>query len=497
MNTIKHLKKGMESKDWMLLGIGIIVLFPVFMPSDYQLHLFFNGLLFLSVLIFLFKKKQKHLFEPIYIFSLYYISVPTVIWYYILTDFENNPFVHAVDYTNDFNTLFLISVFFFFIGYLFCILGYMKIHKKDLECKIEFEKEQKISNLSCLLLGLPLVIVGIINFLFNLFKFANGDFFYYIFSMSNRSNEFANGGTTLGYTFASIGVFVLLFLTLRSNKKKYYIYFFISLFTVFIMRLSTGRIFSSISFVGIVISIYYFYKISVEGKINNRPFLLIGCSILFIGVFAYFLRMIGGLEVNNQQIHSISSYFSGFISKFGYYAIDKGNLPNIALLPKLIDSWSKDVGYLYGSSFITWVFAFLPHGIRPSMVMPAVIAKKTWFAQVSSGNLPVTFIGELYVNFGWVGPILGMFVFGILITVLFNYTLKKKNYWIYVITMQITIGFIALSPKGESNNLSLWMILPYISSYLFLVIMTKIQNKYQDLFLSYFSKIRNGRKKDL
>ena len=63
--------------------------------------------------------------------------------------------------------------------------------------------------------------------------------------------------------------------------------------------------------------------------------------------------------------------------------------------------------------------------------------------------------------------------------------------------MQITIGFIALSPKGESNNLSLWMILPYISSYLFLVIMTKMQNKYQDLFLSYFNKIRNGRKKDL
>ena len=54
--------------------------------------------------------------------------------------------------------------------------------------------------------------------------------------------------------------------------------------------------------------------------------------------------------------------------------------------------------------------------------------------------------------------------------------MKKKNYWLLIILMDITIGFIALSPKGEINNLSLWMIVPHVFSYFILIFLTKLQH---------------------
>jgi oligosaccharide repeat unit polymerase len=92
--------------------------------------------------------------------------------------------------------------------------------------------------------------------------------------------------------------------------------------------------------------------------------------------------------------------------------------------------------------------------------------KKTWYLSSQGGGLPPTCIGEMYVNFGAFGVIVGMFLIGIIFASFYNIMMKYRNrsYWITLIYASILTRFIFIYPKGELSNFSssVWLFLPTI-----------------------------------
>lgn len=433
--------------------------------NEYKEAVFFSIILFILIISFFLLKKNIVLFEPIILFSAYYITICLVIWYSVNTNFNSNIFVNNTSFNQSFNSLFSYSAFLYLIGFIFTLLGYYSIKKLTNKIEIEFENDNQISSVVLNIMVFAFLLIGLANFLFNIWYYASGNLYLYMMNVSVRRYEFADGGTTLGYLFAYNGMYIWFFQLLRKGKKQDKIFLIFLIITI-IMRLSTGRIFQSLVYLSSFIGIYYFVEISRNEKISNRKYLLMAIGVLSFGVIFYFYRIISSMNYSNMLDKSMTQTFNILIKNMSFYAFDKGNTPNVALLPKIIDSWQSEIGFLYGRSLFSWLINFLPGNIRPGISMPpSVIIKQTWFSHIQSGNLPPTGIGEMYANFGFLGPIIGMYFFGLISKLLYNFTIKKKNYWILVIYINITLGFIALYPKGEFDNLSLWSIVPIMMIY--------------------------------
>ena len=479
---LHHIDKLKSNRTYVMIT-GIILLFSVSLlgvvisGNEYSLALSCSLFLFFSILSFLLLKKRKVLFEPIYLFSGYYITVCLSIWYLVGTHFATNEFINNTQFNSDFVSLFTISCFYYFIGYIFTVLGYRYVKQDKVEIKFELEDKKKISDRVINIVIFVFFLIGLFNFLYNVYLFADGNLLLYLKNISNRSREFAMGGTTIGYIFAETSIYVWFFKMLR-NKKYSSITFVICLSISTLMKISVGRIFQTFVFIGVLIGVYYFIEIWERGFIRNRKYIMIACGILCAGVFFYFLRLASNLSSIGYMEGGIFSTFQSFIGKLGYYAVDRGNMPNVALMPKIIDAWPNDIGFLYGSSFLIFLFSFLPGQFIPITLAPSVLIKNTWYQHITGGNLPPTGIGEMYANFGPFGIIFGMFLFGVLIAYLYKFMIKSKNYWVLVIGMQISIGFIALYPKGEFSNLSLWMIMPIALTYCLLRTLTTLEYKW-------------------
>jgi hypothetical protein len=156
-----------------------------------------------------------------------------------------------------------------------------------------------------------------------------------------------------------------------------------------------------------------------------------------------------------SSISDLKNRLIELIRSIGYYAFDKGNTPNVAILMKIIDSWGKDIGYKLGSSLFYPFFSILPGEYQPSVnLMPSIIIKQRWFSHIEGGFLPPTGIGEMYANFSFFGPFIGMFGFGILGAMLYNFLQKRATHLRLFIYLYFSLNFYMIYPKGEFSNLS-------------------------------------------
>lgn len=453
----------------------IILLTYIYMSTHkYKYSIFFSILLFISISTFLILKKKLILFEPIVIFSFYYFTVCISIWYLIYTDFKTNIFINNTVFNENINTLLNYTTFLFFIGYIFFLIGYYVVVNQELIFNIKFENHKLMSDSILNIMIFIFLFIGVLNFIYNVWYFADGNLLVYMKNISMRPYEFAKHGTTLGYIFAYNGMFIWLFKLVRNSKKlnlSFHIFFIITI----IIRVSKGRIFQSIVYIITFIGIYYFVELNKKQKVCNFKYYISGIIIMIFGIFVYFMRRISSLIYNNKLNNSIMNNLEKFISDFGYFAVDKGNIPNIGIVLKIIDSWEKDIGFLHGKSFFNWIYNILPSQIRPDNYQLANIIKETWYSNMP-GGLPPTGIGEMYANFGILGPTIGMLLFGFFAGTFYNILKKTKNFWFLIIYIQITVGFIALFPKGEIANFSLWSIIPIVFIYIFSIFISNVFN---------------------
>ncbi|MBU1105378.1 MAG: oligosaccharide repeat unit polymerase [Candidatus Riflebacteria bacterium] len=476
-NSSTHWKN--YSKLLIFFLLTILVLFAFLIHSargeqEYQVAVFFLIMLALAIFGFFMLSKKLVLFEPVVLFSAYYSTVLIAGGYSIYNNFENNLFVQNSTFSQDIPTLMGHACMYLFFGYIFMLFGYYFVREKNLKVELCFETKAKISDTVVSVIILIFLSIGIFNFLYNVFIFAGGNAFNYMVNLSMRSYEFEHTGTTLGYLFAYNAMYLWFFKLLR-HKKNWSFPFVLFLAATIVIQASTARIFSTISYITSFVGLFYFVEIRRKQLPSNSKYCFALLGLAVSGLLFYLLRIVSNRLITGQLIVSVAQELSSLLGLLGHFAVESGNLPNIGVFIKIIDAWDKDIGFLNGQSLISWVCNILPSSFNWVVLQPSYMIKEVWYSHLPGGLLPPTGVGEMYANFGFFGPFIGMFFFGSFSALLYNLTLKSKNFWVYIVSMQLSIGFIMLYPKGEFFNLSLWKILPILMTFLLLRLLSSVR----------------------
>lgn len=400
---------------------------------DCNMGIMLTFLLFYSIFFFLLYRQTIDFFEPIILYSCFNFLTP-IVQLYILFHSDTNIFLNAQPLMNEFSTLYNVTCLMNLLGYYSCIIGYSLVKRVGKGKKVIVYPSQ---NLLCPFL-IILVIFAFLNFVINM-TCLGVNVFKNPVSLYQNVSLVKEKSSTIFYNCAIFGLYIYM---AEKEKRNKIIELLLVLFT-FILIISTLRIFSSL-----VILLTYIgtkYEESNNTKKNRKLFMII-VSLLVFGIILYFTRIIMSLELIGGNI-SLKS----LIKNIGYYAFDKGNTPNIAIQMILYDRWDN---FLLGKTFVSPFISLL--GIDTTEFIPAAIIKQNYFMHITSGNLPVTGIGELYMNWGYFGVILGMFLFGGLGAIVYKKFYKSPNKIFRIMGMYFTISFYMLFPKGEINNIGLF-----------------------------------------
>jgi oligosaccharide repeat unit polymerase len=433
-------------------------------------------ILFIILTLYFIFEKQFILFDPFTLFTLYYYTVVVSCWYLLETNFDNNIFIEAQSFTTNLNELLNITIIYLIFCYIFAYIGY-KTFKKQFTPSIDINNDNISINIINILIPI-FIVIAMGNFYFNILKFAGGNPFEYMTNVSIRHIEFGEiGGTTLGYNFGYFAGYFWLYRLFKTKSKITVLFILFVILTIF-MKASTGRIFGTMAYGFSFVIIYYFMNYKIETRRHKKYFL--GVFIVIIaGLLFYFFRITSSLSYNNMIETDFYTTVFSFVDMdmIAHLAVDKGNIPNVALLMKIIDSWGTDIQFLYGESLFTWLSGFIPSSFRLEGYQPSVIIKTTWYSHIRGGNLPPTGMGEMFINFWYFGAVFGMFIFGALNALIYNLLNKFNNYWYLLIYSNLVILFAMLYPKGEFDNIPIMTLLFILVVYMSLYMLSNFNNR--------------------
>ena len=454
----------------LLLFIFFMIAITCYLYGDNPLQLIGIILLLFLILGSFILTDKLVFFEPITLFNLYNILGVLGMLYYYSDGFYKSKYIQETLFTEEIDTLFTKAIYYYLTGYLMTLLGYYMIRKK---LNLKFEISIKNTQVFKLVINVFLILCYM-NFVFIVFKFAGGNVLQYFQNVAVRQHEFTdNGGTTIFYNLGYIAIFLWQFLDFKMNRSRWF--FVINFIAVFAIKFSTGRITQTLFFLIAVLAIEYFLRFDFFKKHTKK--ILSSFSILgVLAILMYFYRLYSSIVFINQA----NTSFVGFVTEKFRYAefteslIEKGNIPNIPIFMKIIDSWGSDVGYFYGSSLVSWIFNFIPMDRRFMHLPPSEIIKELWYHNIQGGALPPTGYGEMYANFGFMGIVFGMFFFGLLMAYTYNLLRKYNNMWYLLIFVNISVFFFSIYPKGEFDNMSLFLILPYLFPYICILVLNHL-----------------------
>ncbi len=142
---------------------------------------------------------------------------------------------------------------------------------------------------------------------------------------------------------------------------------------------------------------------------------LIGVAFLFLS-FVSAIRM-GGGEKEIQDLSIGASIGVAMEQTFeGAYFLDP------AKTAVIVDQTEKKNLYMYGESFVGAFFAPIPRVLWPEkpLVRIGPLVAQTILQNNNNSGVPPGAVGEFYMNFGWGGIFVGMFLLGAISAQLYN-----------------------------------------------------------------------------
>lgn len=385
-----------------------------------------NWLLLGFIITYMFLKRNVVLFEPNILFSLYYLLVPITFLFMLLTNFEYSIFIKK-GYTIPFDRLINISAFIFLGGYILTVVTYelFKLRKN-----IIIKSTYNLSNLTLNVAIVMCLVVGTIQFIYNIGEY--GDIIFERGYVRLGEAVKAGGGSTFFYNFLDYGVYTYLYKIFKNNQKISFSFIILTVYA-FIVKISNGRIYLTIGFILIVIGLVYFKQIENNACKNYLWILTLG-ALATTSIFIYFYRQPVDFTIEN----------------FFKCIVGRGNTPNIAILPEILDEFGKSHSFLYGRPLLSVLTSILPSAFRYNFYTANYIRFEL-YGDLDTGGLPATIQGDLYANFGYFGVVIGMFLLGAFMALLYNIFRKRGSFWFSVIYLQINIHFIFMISKWEMD----------------------------------------------
>lgn len=150
---------------------------------------------------------------------------------------------------------------------------------------------------------------------------------------------------------------------------------------------------------------------------------------------------------------------------------------------QVINGIPDKLPYQYGESLIYWLVSPIPRTWwpeKPAISYGLIIGEKIYGKRDESdagGGIPPGFVAEMYLNFGYPGIILGMFLMGLIFKLLYDAYVKSREKSIYAMLLFIIV-FIPVTLKligGDMSGVMTKVVKGVISIY-FIMKLIQIKN---------------------
>jgi hypothetical protein len=436
---------------------------PGFLPGLYLA--FMLGAIVPGVLTF---RTGFDLIEPINWFSLMYWLVFPGALYFLMEGFSASEHIQPMTEPR-LERAVTVTMAMFVIGYLSFVLGYVAIVRDEQPAPLRLPTLGEFSPLIARAGIAACVAAGAINFLYLLVSYPRGILGYMLdFGIrAHRYDVIGGGATTIGYQFLYAGVNLWFMVLIRENRLRARFmeaWLFIATAALSIgISISEGRMSQTVTY---VLGLGFLVYVTSAGQARNLRYVALVATGMVLGIGLYLLRRASTAAYTGTENFvgaGLGPYAQRFVGDLGYWIIGKGNVPNVPIVVNLVDQGGIGGEFLHGESFFTWVTGFSSLlGDTPNIGQRLGLA---W--QGMSGGLPPTIIGEMYVNFGFMGVPLGLCAAGIASAWFYRTVRSRGEYLWYVVYLAVLLKFLFLWPKGEFANLvvATWAFLPTVMIY--------------------------------
>jgi len=232
------------------------------------------------------------------------------------------------------------------------------------------------------------------------------------FSVKRRSEDV--GGTGIlrfGMRFSQVACLVMLTYHLACKRDGFRSGVVPYIVVAFILA-SAGPILSSSRslLLYFIIAIFAVHHFSTGGwKIRNVGYAVLVASII--------ISVMGGLRYAQQRSVSLQAFQEevGVAGSFGKVA-SSNNFLGIKKTAVLMDIVPSEVPHTYGTTYLLWMITPIPRSIwpeKPIVRIGGVLGEQVFGTRETNG-IPPGFVGEAYLNFGWLGIPLVALCFGVI-----------------------------------------------------------------------------------
>lgn len=212
-------------------------------------------------------------------------------------------------------------------------------------------------------------------------------------------------------------------------------------------------------------------------KISNLIYILM--LVLFI------LTFFGGLRAVSQgQADGLGDIFN--LDRVLEAVLKNRNLLDVSKTGYIIENIPEKLDFQYGSTLLAWLVGFVPRSLweqKPAISLGPLIGKAIYDdPSTRITGTPPGFIAELYLNFGYLGIIVGMAILGAFVRVVqftFSEELQNKNIFASMVYFFVIFNFSFRLFSGNFSSIMLKTITEVVSIYI----------------LSFFIKFKSKTKK--
>ncbi len=431
------------------------------MLKGYGFSLFLVAVLALVVPAGVIIKHKVDIFEPVLLFSVIYYSAVVSAFSLLYNNFQERMALSGAATIASFNNVLIWLI----VGYIFFCLGYHP-----------FITKQQIRYTSFGPSNVPKPMLKVIAFVFIAIslgwfvytaKTLSGNLLAHLQKLSILRSEYRSEGlSTALYQIGYAGMYLWFYIWLQTRKHSFLL--ILCIIITSLMSFSTGRITLTVTYV-LSFVVLFRYSIPLSPK-NIRKTYLIAPAIVSVGILMYLFRLSSfqytkyGMKDNLWEIFQTLLFTGDGLQSM----VEGANLLSIATLMTILSSWEDRVGFLWGESLLWSILNCIPPTIREllgwqeDVPRVAMVIKQTWYMHDPCGGLPPSLVGEFFVNFGYIGIPVGMFLYGMFCAFIYNTMQKQRNYWVLLIYTAILTRFSFTLSRGSFSDITgvFWMAVP-------------------------------------
>lgn len=430
----------------LVLPIVFYALFQNDIENDY-IYLLTTALytLFLTVYAF---QSYNQIFTVFNVFSVMYFGYVIGGFYYSFQTTNFGKFIGFMNLpTDQVVNLYETSLLIIFVAYLFFIFGYLTITSKSirqpkmLTLPIDSNVLNKRLYKTRFVVIIPLLLLGLHSWYKVAHATSGGIIESIIFFQAFRHMAESAGVSTFFYNFYYVAIYYWLYLILSNPESKVPKSFMLFSAIGMVMNLTQGQIMAPITFVLSQVVAVALFRPQLQ-----RKMLLTVAAVMSFAFLLYFLRIVSNFLFLGQEMN-----LQDAVGDFMYKIVGSGNTADIQQISIIINTFdvsSSELGLTYFDWIRNTIGGFL--GLEPSSV--GLTLKKLYFPSSSGAPTPGA-LGELIVNFYYLGPVL-MFLVGTLLGLFQLMFLTEKSSFYKFLYAIVLARFVFLYPKVDSTMLT-------------------------------------------